>query len=164
MIPPILESLSEHVLLSQCPYVISGLCSLHSLSRCYWDTSNLGVLWDENNTKIETAVSVLSRSERFSCLNYFQLWNILTGPIPWLWLAGNQIILLISTRRLSTWSFIRTKHWRLHRSYSSQTTLTRETFTSIPLKSSVFVFLRQTDGCWKSVQSREQSRTREKAG
>ena len=32
-----------------------------SLSWCYWDTSNLGVLWHENKTEIQTAVSVLSR-------------------------------------------------------------------------------------------------------
>ena len=32
-----------------------------SLSWCYWDTSNLGVLWRDNKTKIQSAVSVLSR-------------------------------------------------------------------------------------------------------
>ena len=32
-----------------------------ALSWCYWDTSNLGVLWHNNNTKIQSAVSVLSR-------------------------------------------------------------------------------------------------------
>ena len=32
-----------------------------SLSWCYWDTSDLGVLWAANNTTIQSAVSVLSR-------------------------------------------------------------------------------------------------------
>ena len=32
-----------------------------SLSWCYWDTSDLGVLWRDNKTQIQTAVSVLSR-------------------------------------------------------------------------------------------------------
>ena len=31
------------------------------LSRCYWDTSNLGTLWDNNGRPVQTAVDVLSR-------------------------------------------------------------------------------------------------------
>eukprot|EP00090_Calanus_glacialis_P047637 TRINITY_DN9987_c0_g1_i4.p1 TRINITY_DN9987_c0_g1~~TRINITY_DN9987_c0_g1_i4.p1 ORF type:complete len:610 (-),score=147.15 TRINITY_DN9987_c0_g1_i4:118-1947(-) len=44
----------------ECKYVLKK-ADEQSLSWCYWDTSNLGVLWNSIGTPIQTAVDVLSR-------------------------------------------------------------------------------------------------------
>ena len=44
----------------ECEWVMQR-ADQHGLSWCYWDTSNLGVLWNSEGSAVNTAVDILSR-------------------------------------------------------------------------------------------------------